>query len=581
MYADLVLLNARIVNVFSGEVIDGSIAVKFGRIWRVGSVDDVIGDSTQIVDVGGRYVCPGFIDAHFHVESSMLTIRGIAKVIIPHGTTSIVIDPHEIANVLGIDGVKMFIEESEDIPLDVYVTIPSCVPATVGFETSGATLDLDDVKKLLSLRRVVGLGEVMDFLGVINRDPILMGKISMVRERGLRVDGHAPSLGGVLLQEYISAGVHSDHECVSGFEALEKLRCGMWIMVREGSLSKDLNKVLGHLVKAGVDLSRVMLVTDDLNPIDASKSHMNKLVRMAIECGCNPIDAIRMVTLNPALYYRLDDEIGAIAPGLKANLVVLDDLKTVNVHMTIFNGGVVARNGCLTVDIGGWSYPPKACETMNLKRLPSADDFAIKVGVERGRAIVNVIGVEEFTLYTKHLTAELNVEGGRIIPNVDDDVIQVAVVERHKATGNIGLGFVKGFGIKFGAIASSISHDSHNIVVVGSNWSDMAYAVRCIVEKGGGIVAIKGGSILEILPLPIAGLMSDLDAGEVSVKLEKLYDASKILGCRLHEPFMTLSFIALPVIPEIRLTDRGLILHDPSDKSIRFIDPVKKIIKIQ
>jgi adenine deaminase len=579
VYADLVLLNAKVVNVFSGEIVDGSIAVRSGRIWRVGSVDDVIGDSTRTIDVGGRYVCPGFIDAHIHVESSMLTIRGLAKAVVPHGTTSIVIDPHEIANVLGVDGVKMFIDESEGIPLDVYVTIPSCVPATADFETSGATIGLDDVRGLLGFRRVVGLGEVMDFLGVINRNPTLMGKISMVRERGLRVDGHAPSLSGKLLQEYVSVGVHSDHECVDGFEALEKLRCGMWIMVREGSLSKDLNRVLGYLVRVGVDLSRVMLVTDDLNPMDAFKSHMNKLVRMAIECGCNPIDAIRMVTLNPALYYRLDDEIGAVAPGLKANLVVLDDLKTINVYMTIFNGVVVAKNGNLTVDIGKWDYPPRAYRTMNLKKLPSTDDFAIKVGVECGRAIVNVIGVEEATLYTKHLTAELNVEGGKVIPSVDDDVIQVAVVERHKATGNIGLGFVKGFGLKFGAIASSISHDSHNIVVVGVNWSDMAYAVKCIVENGGGIVAVKGGSILEILPLPIAGLMSNLDVGEVSAKLERLYEASKILGCRLKEPFMTLSFIALSVIPEIRLTDRGLILHDPLDKSIRFIDPVRKFIK--
>ncbi|MEM2137083.1 MAG: adenine deaminase C-terminal domain-containing protein, partial [Candidatus Methanomethylicia archaeon] len=322
------------------------------------------------------------------------------------------------------------------------------------------------------------------------------------------------------------------------------------------------------------DTRRVMLVTDDLNPMDALKSHLNSLLRMVVELGYDPMDAIRMVTLNPATYYHLDDEIGGIAPGLKANMVVLRDLESFNVMLTISNGRIVAKDGRIVITIDKWRYPDKAYKTINVKRMPSTDDFKFKVNVDFGSALVHVIGVEDKSLYTKHITSKLAVQNGSIIPNPKEDILQIAVIERHKSSGNISLGFVKGFGLNSGALASTIAHDSHNIVVVGVDWSDMAYAVKGIVDMGGGIIVVKNSRVLGVLPLPIAGLMSSEDAYSVSSKVELLYDNVRKLGCKLREPFMTLSFIALPVIPEIKLTDKGLVWHNPETKKLEFISPI-------
>ncbi|MEM0084177.1 MAG: adenine deaminase [Candidatus Methanomethylicia archaeon] len=572
--ADLVILNANIVDVYSGDIYSGSIAIKSNRIIGVGKVDGLIGNSTIKVNIDGNYICPGFIDAHLHVESSMITLSEFAKAVLPHGTTTIIIDPHEIANVLGVDGIKMLIEESKRIPLDVYFTVPSCVPAAPGLDTSGAELNVEDIEDLLKLPNVVGLGEVMDFPGVLNGNEILLKKIFLAHSLGKRVDGHAPSLTGDALQRYISVGISSDHECISGIEAFEKLRFGMWIMVREGSISKNLSEILSFLFKVDVDTHRIMFVTDDINPIDVLKHHINGLVRMAIEIGFDPIDAIRMATLNPATYYRLDHEIGAVAPGLKANLIVLGDLDKVDVKMTIANGRVVASNGKLITQIDRWFYPIKAYKSINVKRIPCGDDFKFKVNLDYGRAIVRVIDVEDGSLYTKQSFIELPIFNGVVNVDVENDVLQVAVIERHKATGNIGLGFVRGFGLKRGSLASSISHDSHNIIVVGVNSSDMAYAVRKIIELGGGIAIVKDNSLLGCLPLPIAGLMSDEDVYSVSNKLLELNKIVMDIGCKLKEPFMTLSFIALPVIPELKITDKGLIWHNTDTGRMEFVNPI-------
>ncbi|MEM3542565.1 MAG: adenine deaminase, partial [Candidatus Methanomethylicia archaeon] len=570
----LVILNANIVDVYSGDIYSGSIAIKSNRIIGVGKVDGLIGNSTIKVNIDGNYICPGFIDAHLHVESSMITLSEFAKAVLPHGTTTIIIDPHEIANVLGVDGIKMLIEESKRIPLDVYFTVPSCVPAAPGLDTSGAELNVEDIEDLLKLPNVVGLGEVMDFPGVLNGNEILLKKIFLAHSLGKRVDGHAPSLTGDALQRYISVGISSDHECISGIEAFEKLRFGMWIMVREGSISKNLSEILSFLFKVDVDTHRIMFVTDDINPIDVLKYHINGLVRMAIEIGFDPIDAIRMATLNPATYYRLDHEIGAVAPGLKANLIVLGDLDKVDVKMTIANGRVVASNGKLITQIDRWFYPIKAYKSINVKRIPCGDDFKFKVNLDYGRAIVRVIDVEDGSLYTKQSFIELPIFNGVVNVDVENDVLQVAVIERHKATGNIGLGFVRGFGLKRGSLASSISHDSHNIIVVGVNSSDMAYAVRKIIELGGGIAIVKDNSLLGCLPLPIAGLMSDEDVYSVSNKLLELNKIVMDIGCKLKEPFMTLSFIALPVIPELKITDKGLIWHNTDTGRMEFVNPI-------
>lgn len=574
--ADLVISNANIVDVCVGDIYLGSIAIKSDRIIGIGNVNDLISDSTIVIDVSEGYVCPGFIDAHLHIESSMVTLTEFAKAVLPHGTTSIVIDPHEIANVLGVNGIRMLIEESKYVPLNIYFTIPSCVPAAPGFETSGAELNVDDVKKLLELPMIVGLGEVMDFPGVLSGNLGLMEKISITRNFGKRVDGHAPLLTGRILQNYISAGIHSDHECISGVEVLERIRCGMWIMVREGSLSKNLNEILSFIHKLGVDTSRIMFATDDLTSIDALNSHINKLVKMAIDIGFDPIDAIKMATLNSAIYYRLDDEIGILAPGFKANLIVLEDLKKINVKMTIVNGKLIAENGRVIVQIYKWKYPVEAYRTINVRRVFYEDDFKIKVDFEFGSVDVRVIGVEDRSLYTKSIVTKLPIKSGIVNFDLENDILQVAVVERHKATGNIGLGFVKGFGLKCGALASSVAHDSHNIVVVGANWSDMAYAVNKLIEMGGGIIVVNEESILSSLPLPIAGLMSDEDIYTVSSKFKNLHECIRKIGCILEEPFMTLSFIALSVIPELKITDKGLIWHDIKTGRIGFVNPIVK-----
>lgn len=574
--ADLVILNANIVDVYTGGIYNGSIAIKSNRIIGVGEVDCFIGNSTIKINADGDYLCPGFIDAHLHIESSMITLSEFAKVVLPHGTTTIIIDPHEIANVLGVDGIKMFIEESENIPLDVYFTVPSCVPAAPGLDTSGAELNVDGVESLLRLPKVVGLGEVMNFPGVLSGDKMLLKKIFLAHSLGKRVDGHAPSLTGNILQRYIAVGINSDHECTSGNEAFEKLRLGMWIMVREGSISKNLREILSFLFKVDVDMHRVMFVTDDMSPIDVLKHHINGLVKMAIEIGFDPIDAIRMATLNPATYYHLDHEIGAVAPGLKANLIVLGDLNKVDVKMTIANGRVVASNGKLITQIDKWVYPSKAYKSINVKRIPCEDDFKFKVNLDYGKATVRVIEVEDGSLYTKQSFVELPISNGIVNVDVENDVLQVAVVERHKATGNIGLGFVRGFSLKCGSLASSISHDSHNIVVVGVNFSDMAYAVKKIIELGGGIVIVKDNSLLGCLPLPIAGLMSDENVYSVSNRLLELNKIIMDIGCKLKEPFMTLSFISLPVIPELKITDKGLVWHNIDTGKIEFVDPIVK-----
>ena len=557
--ADLVILNANIVNVHTKKIIKDSIAIKSDKIIRIGDVRDLIGASTTAIDAKDAYVSPGFIDAHIHIESSMLTVTEFAKAALPHGTTSVVIDPHEIANVLGMAGVKMFLKESTDLPLKVFVTAPSCVPAAAGFETSGAELTPENLEELLRIPRVVGLGEVMDYREVIRRDPVMLRKIRIAHSVRKRVDGHAPMLRGKELSAYVSAGIHSDHECVDGEEAVEKLLLGMWIMAREGSAAKNLHDIIRTIHKKNVETRHIMLVTDDLSPTDLVKGHIDRLVKAVIDEGYDPVTAIQMATINPATYFYLNHSIGLIAPGFNADLTLLEDLDKVKVKTVISNGKIVAKNGKLTAKITAWKYPLSAQRTMKLKSLPRPEDFAVKVSGEIDSATVRIIGVEDRSLLTKFERDILSVKNGAVIPSVEKDVLQAAVVERHKATGNIGHGFVRGFNLFCGALASSVAHDSHNIVVIGTNWSDMAIAVNGIVRVGGGIAAVKDGKVLAFLGLPIAGLMSKNNAETVSRKLTELHRAAKKMGCKLTEPYMTMSFMALPVIPELKLTDKGLV----------------------
>jgi len=566
--ADIAILNANIVNVCTKEIIRDSIAIKSDKIIRVGDVRDIIGVSTTVVDAKDAYVSPGFIDAHIHIESSMLTITEFAKAALPHGTTSVVIDPHEIANVLGMAGVKLFLEESANLPLKVFITAPSCVPAAAGFETSGAELTPENLEELLRVPRVVGLGEVMNYLGVIQRDPVMLRKIRIAHSLRKRVDGHAPMLRGRELAAYVSAGIHSDHECVEGEEAIEKLRLGMWIMAREGSAAKNLHDIIRTIRKKNVETRHIMLVTDDLSPIDLVKGYIDRLVKAVIDEGYDPVTAIQMATINPAAYFHLDHSIGFIAPGFNADVVLFEDLDEVKVKKVISNGKIVAKNGKFTERIIAWRYPLSAEKTVKVKSLPRPEDFAVKVPEKLDKVTVRVMRIEDRSLLTKSETDVISVKNGVAVPDVEKDVLQVVVVERHKATGNIGRGFVRGFNLSEGALASSVAHDSHNIVVVGASWNDMAVAVRKIVNACGGIVAVKGGKVLAFLNLPIAGLMSKDDAEKVSLKLTELNKAAKKMGCKLTEPFMTMSFIALPVIPELKLTDRGLV------ERMNFVSPI-------
>jgi len=564
--ADLVVMNANIINVYTREIKEGSVVVKAGRITRVGDVDDLIGAATTIIDAKGSYLSPGFIDAHLHTESSMVTITEFARVALLHGTTTIVIDPHEIANVLGIAGVKLFLKESVNLPLKTFITVPSCVPAAPNLETTGSYLTSKDLQELLGLPRVVGLAEMMNFSGVLSQDPAVLKKLMLTHSLGKVVDGHAPMVRGKELCTYVSAGIYSDHECVTADEALEKLRLGMWIMVREGSAATNLREIVKAVYKEKLDTRRLMLATDDLSPSDLLKGHVNKLVEAVIAEGYDPVTAIQMATINPATYFHLDHEIGGIAPGLKADFLLVKDPQEIDVAAVFSEGRLVAKEGKLISDIPKWRYPPSARKTVKVKAVPKPEAFAVKASVKKRNVTVRVMGVKDRSLLTTSETATLSVRNGLVLPDAKKDVLQAAVIERHKATGNIGLGFVRGFTLSEGALASSVAHDSHNVITVGVNWNDMSLAVKKIIEAGGGMIAVRKGSVLAFLSLPVAGLMSENHVGGVSTELVKLQKAARSLGCKLTDPFMTMSFMALPVIPKLKLTDKGLVMN------LQFVD---------
>jgi adenine deaminase len=542
--ADLSLDNCQIINVYSNEIIKGSIAIFRDRIAGVGPRYK----SLKRINLKDRYVAPGFIDGHFHVESSLVTIPELARVIVPRGTTSIVADPHEIANVLGYDGIRFMLESSKYNPLNVFITLPSCVPAT-DLETSGSTMRAFDIFPFFREKWVVGLGEMMNYPGVISGDEDIMEKIAITEEK--RVEGHAPGLTGTALAGYISAGITSDHESTSFEEAREKLRLGMHVMIREGSAARNL-KDLMPLVNDS-NSRRFMLVTDDHNPSDILESgHIDGVVRKAIKLGIPPLTAIRMATINPAEYFSLRD-LGAIAPGLVADLVIFESFKQMKMTEVYKKGQLVGRDGQAIYD----DIPrpkPVIRSTVNIKWL-SGDEF--KISAKKG--MCRVIGIIPDQIITKHKIMKPKINGREVVADVSRDILKLFVVERHTASGKIGQGLVNGFGIKRGAVATSIAHDSHNIIVVGVNDSDIFKAVTHINKIGGGMSVVADGEVLADVKLPIAGLMSERPLQEVASDVKKLTQAIKKLGSPLEDPIMTLSFLALPVIPELKLTDFGLI----------------------
>lgn len=550
----MIVVKGKVLNVFTGNIEKAEVGIDKDRISCIGT--DLKADETY--DFSDCFILPGFIDAHIHIESSMVSPSNFARAVIPHGTTVVVTDPHEIANVSGAEGIDFMLRDAEASPMKLFFTAPSCVPAT-NFETSGSVLNVDEIKKLLQKPSCVGLGELMNFPGVISGDPQLLSKIKAAKDAGKVVDGHSPGLRGPDLCKYVKSGAQSDHECTQSDEATEKMRLGMRIMIREGSVMKNMNSLIS-IVNTRTENS-CMLVSDDLHPGDMLKEgHMDRLLRKAVSMGTDPTSAVRMVTINPARYFGLND-LGAIAPGYKADMVVVKDMRDFEAVAVFADGKLVSRDGkplFETVPV-----PPTEKIKSSVKVQPFGP-VSFKVSSEK-RSTVRVIDVPN-----GKSEAELDCRLGQLQPDIENDILPLVVVERHKRTGNIGRAFVKGFGLRSGALASTVAHDSHNIICVGANYVDMVYAVNMIEKMGGGMVAVKDSHTVESLELPIAGLMSREPAERVDEKVRALNSAAQNLGCKLSAPFMELSFLALPVIPKLKLTDKGLV----DVEKFEFVNPI-------
>lgn len=547
--ADLVLKNGMILNVFTGEIESGDIAVKDGVIVGIGSYS-----GREEIDVTDKYICPGLIDGHIHIESSMLSPAEFAKAVIPHGTTAVVADPHEIANVAGVEGIRYMMEASKDLPLDIFYMLPSCVPAT-GMDESGADLKAEDLNGFYEEERVRGLAELMNSYGTVRCDGEILKKIEGAVAAGKAIDGHAPGLSGNELNAYIAAGVGSDHECSDIDEALEKLRRGQWIMIREGTAAKNMDKLLPLF--DDTYFNRCMLVTDDKHAGDIVElGHIDYLIRKAVRSGKSAGNAVKMASLNPSLYFGLGKR-GALAPGYIADMLVVSGFDLFKVEKVFKNGKLVAENGVLTADIKSSVKPqdyPGIYNSFNMDPVkPGA--FALKQTGSKKR----VIEVLKGEILTREIIVPAELELNPTGIQTDKDILKIAVIERHRKTGHIGVGFVKGYGLQSGAIASSVAHDSHNIIVVGTNDDDMAAAANEVLKNKGGLAIAEGGEVKASLALPIAGLMCETDAVQTEDRLIEMKVMAKRMGCTHGiDPFMTLAFTALPVIPEVRILTQGM-----------------------
>ncbi len=536
--ADLVLKNAKYLNVFSNEFLSGDIAVSNGLIAGVGKYDG----KTEI-DVSGKLVLPGFIDAHIHLESSMVTPAEFAKAVVAHGTTTVITDPHEITNVMGIDGVEYMIQASQNLPIDVHFMMPSCVPATE-IDESGAELDCKDIDLYLDNKKVLGLAEMMNYVGVINGDKNVLSKIVTSQAHHKKIDGHAPELSGNDLNAYIAAGVYSDHECSTFENALEKLRKGQFIMIREGTAAHNLKALMPLLTQQYY--SRCMFATDDKHPSDLLYGgHIDYIVKQALKNGADPIVALKTATHHAARYFLLNNK-GAIASGYLADIVVVDNLEDFNVE-TVFKRGKLVFDGEVK-DFSAPTVDEKLAEKcFDTFHLDSVTPSSFKVDGKLG--LIGLVGGE---LLTRNLGTADKID-------VENDILKIACIERHKGTNHIGVGYVKGYSLKSGAVATSVAHDSHNIITVGCNDDDIAVAVNAIKDSKGGIAVVENGKIKALLELPIAGLMSDEPLTTVNEKLENAKSSAYELGAdKSIDPFMTLSFLSLPVIPSLRITTKGV-----------------------
>lgn len=555
--ADVVFRNGRIINVLSAEIHEDNIAIVDGRIVGIGNYD-----GREIIDLNGRYISPSFIDGHIHIESTMLTVQEFSRAVVPHGTGAVVIDPHEYANVLGVRGIDYILDASKNLPLDVFVMMSSCVPAT-HLETSGAKIGAEEIRLYINKNRVAGVAEMMNFPGVFLGWNSELDKITAGKEK--EVDGHSPRLSGKNLNAYILAGVHSDHECTTINEAREKVRRGMHILLREGTAERNLHDLLPLITDANsVNFS---FASDDKHPHTLmDEGHIDHHIREAITFGINPVVAIQMATINTARHYKLKN-IGAIAPRYWADFVVLNDLEKVEISEVFKHGQKVSENGKYFWDVSQSLIPNEVRHTMNVAPFTKDRFF---VPARNGK--IKIIELISRQIVTKKIIETPKIENGCVTSDPSRDILKLVVIERHNATGNIGVGFAKGFGLKSGALGSTVAHDAHNIIVVGINDDDIFTAAQTLIEMGGGLCVTNNGEVAGKFPLPIAGLVSDQPLEVVRKEVDQLCAIVSRQGCTLPDPFMTLSFLALSPIPELKVTDLGLVDATKFEVTELFVD---------
>jgi adenine deaminase len=554
--ADLVVRGGRLVNVHTREVVDGvDVAIAGGRIALVGDAAHTIRPETEVVDAEGAYLVPGLVDTHLHVESVMVTVTRFAEAVLPHGTTTVFIDNHELANVFGLEGIRWMLEEGRRLPLKVYLAVPSCVPALPGFEDAGAALGPAEIREALAWEGVAGLGEMMNMPGVLAGDEAVHATIAAALERGKPVTGHW-SLAGVRdyrLQAYVAAGVDSCHETTSAEDALAKLRAGMWVQFREGSTFRDVAALAPVLTERGVDPRHCLLVTDDVLPETiVEDGHMDRVVRHAVAAGIDPLVAIQMATVNGAEYFGLRHELGSIAPGRLADVLFVGDLRDFRPHRVLVDGREPG-------ELGPAAYPPQAFASVRLARPLTTAALRVAAPGPGRTARVRAIGVASERVTTEHLVVEAPIVDGEVRASAELDLAKAASIERHGGPGTIGLGFVQGLGLRRGAVASTVAHDNHNLLVAGMSDEDMLFAVERLVAAGGGMIAVADGEVVALVALPIAGLICDRPVAALAEETRALAAAYRALGSSVEDPAMIFSFLSLGVIPALRLTNRGLV----------------------
>ena len=560
--ADRVFRNCKLVNVQTREVLYGwQVAIAEGRFAYVGAdASHCIGEDTEVFDVNGRYLIPGLCDGHMHIESGMLTPAEFAAAVIPHGTTTMFTDPHEIANVLGLEGVRMMHDEALMQPVNIFTQMPSCAPSAPGLETTGFEISAEDVAEAMGWPGIIGLGEMMNFPGVINGDTQMLAEMAETMNAGKTVGGHYASPDrGPAFSAYVAGGAADDHEGTTEEDALARVRNGMRSMMRLGSAWYDVETQITAITERGIDPRNFILCTDDcMAETLVNDGHMNRVVRHAIDCGCDPLIALQMATINTATHFGLERELGSIAPGRRADMIITSDLKTLPIEHVIARGKTVAKNGKITVDCPHYDWPDSARQTVHLGKPLEEKDFDILAPKGKNTVMTRVIGVVENQAPTKALNFELPVIEGCV--KASGDVCQIALVERHRATGHVSNGFVSGFGYTGNmAIASTVAHDSHHMIVVGTSHADMALAANRLGEVGGGVTVFKDGQELALVELPIGGLMSDQPAAEVAARAAKMIESMVACGCNLNNAYMQHSLLALVVIPELRISDLGLV----------------------